>query len=98
MPLCFYAIGVYLNPDVPVAGLPTLATGIRSITYVSVGLVVGFYASRNRALTARLSELMDELHVLADRDVLTGLPNTRAFEVGPRVWSRGSRLFCSSVI
>ena len=29
----------------------------------------------------RLAELMEELRVLADRDVLTGLPNTRAFEV-----------------
>ena len=76
-----YALGVYLNPNVPVAGLPTLATGIRGIAYVSVGLVVGFYVSRNRALAARLSELMDELRVLADRDALTGLPNTRAFEV-----------------
>jgi len=76
-----YAIGVYVNPHVPVATLPTLSTAIRGVAYVSVGLVVGLYASRSRALTARLGELMDELRILADRDVLTGLPNTRAFEV-----------------
>ena len=76
-----YGIGIYVNPHVPVAELPSLATCIRAVTYVSVGLVVGLYASRNRALAARLAELMEELRVLADRDVLTGLPNTRAFEV-----------------
>lgn len=76
-----YAIGVYLNPHVPTTGLPTLATGIRGISYVAVGLVVGSYASRNRALAARLAKLMDELRLLAERDKLTGLPNTRAFEI-----------------
>jgi hypothetical protein len=49
-----YALGVYLNPYVPVAGIPTLATGIRGAAYVLVGLVVGFSASRNRSLMARL--------------------------------------------
>jgi diguanylate cyclase (GGDEF)-like protein len=34
---------------------------------------MGWFASRNRSM-------MDELRVLAERDVLTGLPNTRAFE------------------
>ena len=76
-----YGVGVYLNPHVPVTGLPTLSTGIRGVTFVLVGLVVGFYASRNRALAASLSKLMEELRVLAQRDTLTGLPNTRAFEV-----------------
>ncbi len=76
-----YALGVYLNPYVPVAGLPTVAMAIRALTFISVGVVVGFYASRSRALTTRLSVLMEELRVLADRDILTSLPNTRAFEV-----------------
>ena len=76
-----YVVGVYLNPHVPTTGLPTLATGIRGVTYVLVGLVVGLYVSRNRALAARLAKLMDELQVLAERDNLTGLPNTRAFEI-----------------
>jgi hypothetical protein len=46
-----YVAGVYLNPNVPDANVPTLATGLRCVAYVSVGLVVGLYASRSRALT-----------------------------------------------
>ncbi len=82
-----YAIGVFLNPHVPVATLPTFATAIRALTFVSVGLVVGLYATRNRTLADRLAKLADELRTLANRDSLTGLPNTRAFDVAV-----GSRL------
>lgn len=76
-----YAIGVALNPHVPTASLLTIATSIRSLTFLSVGLVVGFYASRTRTLTRELQEIAEEQRVLASRDRLTGLPNTRAFEV-----------------
>jgi diguanylate cyclase (GGDEF)-like protein len=75
-----YAIGIWINPHVSPATIPTLATSIRGITYIAVGLVVGWYASRNRTLNRRLVELTSQLQMLADRDVLTGLPNTRAFE------------------
>ena len=40
---------------------------------MTVGGLIGWFASRNRAMVS-------ELRVLAERDVLTGLPNTRAFE------------------
>jgi diguanylate cyclase (GGDEF)-like protein len=75
-----YALGVLVNPHVSPATLPTLATSIRGVGYVAVGVVVGCYASRNRTLARRLTELTEELRMLAERDVLTGLPNTRAFE------------------
>jgi diguanylate cyclase (GGDEF)-like protein len=76
-----YAVGIALNPHVPTASLLTIATSIRALAFVSVGLVVGFYASRNRSLTCELERIADEQRVLASRDRLTGLPNTRAFEV-----------------
>src|SRR5205809_650934 len=44
-----------------------------AVTYVTIGALIGWFAGRNRAMLAELS-------VLAERDVLTGLPNTRAFE------------------
>lgn len=75
-----YAIGIWANPHVSPATIPTLATSIRGVTYVAVGVVVGWYASRNRTLNRRLSELANELRTLAERDLLTGLPNTRSFE------------------
>ena len=75
-----YATGVWVNPHISPATIPTLATSIRGVTYVAVGVVVGWYASRNRALNGRLLELADALRLLADRDLLTSLPNTRAFE------------------
>jgi len=76
-----YAIGVVLNPHVPTASLLTIATSIRTLTFISVGFVVGFYASRSRRLTVELSRVAEEQRVLASRDRLTGLPNTRAFEI-----------------
>jgi GGDEF domain-containing protein len=75
-----YALGVYFNPRVPVGNVVTVATGIRLVTYLVVGTLIGYYASRSRMLLARAEELMHELNVLARRDVLSGLPNQRAFE------------------
>jgi diguanylate cyclase (GGDEF)-like protein len=68
-----YAFGVLLNPQIPPAELVTIATPIRFTSFVTIGALVGWFASSNRSL-------LDELRVLADRDSLTGLPNTRAFE------------------
>jgi diguanylate cyclase (GGDEF)-like protein len=68
-----YALGVALNPSIQPTELPTESTLLRLITYTAIGLLIGWYAARNRALLA-------ELRVLAERDFLTGLPNTRAFE------------------
>jgi diguanylate cyclase (GGDEF)-like protein len=76
-----YAFGVMLNSHVQTASLLTIATSIRTLTFISVGIVVGFYASRTRSLTLELERIADEHRVLASRDRLTGLPNTRAFEI-----------------
>jgi diguanylate cyclase (GGDEF)-like protein len=68
-----YAAGVVLNVRVPSNELLTAGTITRGFTYITIGALIGWFASRNRAM-------VDELRVLAERDVLTGLPNTRAFE------------------
>jgi diguanylate cyclase (GGDEF)-like protein len=68
-----YVLGVLLNPAVPSSQVRETSTGIRFATFVAVGLVTGYVVERNR-------RLVRELEVLADRDSLTGLPNTRAFE------------------
>jgi diguanylate cyclase (GGDEF)-like protein len=68
-----YALGIVLNPHVPTAEVATFSTGLRLITFTAIGVLIGFFARRNRIL-------VDELRVLAERDFLTGLPNTRAFE------------------
>jgi GGDEF domain-containing protein len=68
-----YATGVLVNPDIPSSEVVTMSTAIRFVTYVSVGVVTGYFANRNQAL-------MKELELLAERDALTGTPNTRAFE------------------
>ena len=75
-----FALGVILNPDIPPSEVLSTSTGIRFVTYMTVGIVTGYFAKRNRVL-------MDELHLLAERDALTGLPNTRAFEraIGERL-------------
>jgi diguanylate cyclase (GGDEF)-like protein len=68
-----YVAGVLINLHVPSHELVTTGTVTRGVTYVTIGALIGWFASHNRAM-------VDELRVLADRDVLTGLPNTRAFE------------------
>lgn len=68
-----YTLGILLNPDLPPAEIVSASTGIRLVTYTAMGMLVGWFAAHNR-------DLVDRLQVLAERDYLTGLPNTRAFE------------------
>ena len=68
-----YAIATVITPRVPSQEVLTSATAIRAVTFISIGTLVGWYAARHRRLVL-------ELEVLAQRDMLTGLPNTRAFE------------------
>jgi diguanylate cyclase (GGDEF)-like protein len=68
-----YVAGVLINTNMPSHELLTTGTVTRGVTYVTIGALIGWFASHNRVM-------VDELRVLADRDMLTGLPNTRAFE------------------
>jgi diguanylate cyclase (GGDEF)-like protein len=68
-----FALGILLNPHIPSAEVVTGGTALRLVTFTGIGLLIGWFARRNRMLVA-------ELRVLAERDFLTGLPNTRAFE------------------
>jgi diguanylate cyclase (GGDEF)-like protein len=75
-----FAAGLLLNPHIPSSEVLTTSTAIRFVTYMTVGVVTGYFAKRNRVL-------MGELQLLAERDAITGLPNTRAFEqaIGARL-------------
>ena len=68
-----YALGVVLNPRLPTYDVLTASTSIRLVTYTVVGVLVGWFAHNNRVL-------VDRLRVAAERDFLTGLLNTRAFD------------------
>jgi diguanylate cyclase (GGDEF)-like protein len=68
-----YAGGVVLNPHIQSNEVLRVGTLTRAFTYVTIGALIGWFAGRNRMMLA-------ELRVLAERDSLTGLPNTRAFE------------------
>jgi diguanylate cyclase (GGDEF)-like protein len=69
----FYVVGILLNPHIPPTDVLTLSTTIRGATFIGMGVLLGVFASRNR-------RLVSELRILAERDFVTGLPNTRAFE------------------
>jgi predicted signal transduction protein with EAL and GGDEF domain len=69
-----YSTGVYFNHTVPSSEILTLATPIRMINYVAIGTLMGWFAAHYRSANA-------ELQILAQRDLVTGLPNTRAFEL-----------------
>jgi diguanylate cyclase (GGDEF)-like protein len=67
-----YVLAVQSTPHVVAAPL-TPATAIRTATFVSVGVLVGWFARRNRQLVERLS-------VHARTDFVTGVANVRAFD------------------
>jgi diguanylate cyclase (GGDEF)-like protein len=71
--VALYSLAFFLNSSVP-AHLTGEAAAIRLIAFVGIGVLIGAFSQRNRALVAELSRL-------ANRDSVTGLPNTRAFEV-----------------
>jgi diguanylate cyclase (GGDEF)-like protein len=79
-----FSAGVALNSSVPTATqLLSVSMPIRVLTYTSIGALVGWFAAHNR-------ELVTRLQLLAERDYLTGLPNTRAFEAAiARRFSQG---------
>jgi diguanylate cyclase (GGDEF)-like protein len=68
-----YALGVVINPRLPTYDVLTASTTIRFVTYTMVGVLVGWVAHNHRVL-------VDRLRVAAERDFLTGLLNTRAFD------------------
>jgi GGDEF domain-containing protein len=68
-----YALGVAINPRIPTSSLATEGTLVRAATFVTIGALIGWFAARHR-------RMVTELRILADRDTVTGLPNTRAFE------------------
>src|SRR5438093_11248658 len=69
-----FTIAVLINPSLPTATqIVSVTTPIRLLTYTTMGALIGWFAARDR-------ELLERLQVLAERDFLTGLPNTRAFE------------------
>ncbi len=71
---CLYTAGVFANSALPVSDLLKISTPIRFVTFVGMGALIGWFAGSHRVLVA-------EMRVLAARDLLTGLPNTRAFEI-----------------
>ena len=71
--VALFTLGVVINPNISPSELLRLSTPIRFTTYATMGGLLGWFASRDR-------ELVERLRVLAERDFLTGLPNTRAFE------------------
>jgi diguanylate cyclase (GGDEF)-like protein len=69
----FYTLGILINPHLPPSEVLTASSMIRFITYTTMGALVGWFAHNHRVLT-------DRLRVAAERDFLTGLLNTRAFD------------------
>jgi diguanylate cyclase len=68
-----YALAIVITPSLPVREVLTLATGIRIVTYSSVGGLIGWFANQHRDHVLQLREL-------AERDFLTDLLNTRVFD------------------
>lgn len=71
--IALYCVGLVLNPRLGAHDIVTISTLIRSLGYISSGLLIGWFASSNRRLVERMREL-------AESDYLTGLQNVRAFE------------------
>ena len=68
-----YTLGILINPHIPVTDVLTAGSSIRCVTFTLIGGLVGWFAHSNRELT-------DRLRIAEERDFLTGLLNTRAFD------------------
>jgi diguanylate cyclase (GGDEF)-like protein len=68
-----YALAIVVTPRVPTRDVLTYATVIRFCTFVSCGVLVGWFANEHRRHVEQLSDL-------AQRDFLTGILNTRVFD------------------
>lgn len=68
-----YTAGVLITPAIPSSSAWTFPTLIRLTTYVLVGVLLGWYARRNRDLVA-------QLRGHAGTDFVTGVANVRAFD------------------
>jgi diguanylate cyclase (GGDEF)-like protein len=69
-----YMTCVLINHAMPSSEILTMSTPVRGINYLAIGALLGWFAAHYREANA-------ELQVLAQRDLVTGLPNTRAFEL-----------------
>jgi diguanylate cyclase (GGDEF)-like protein len=68
-----YGLAFTLTPHAESAQVVTTSVAIRLVTYACIGGLVGWYASRNRALVGELRQ-----HAL--QDFLTGIGNARLFD------------------
>jgi diguanylate cyclase (GGDEF)-like protein len=68
-----YLTGVLVSHAMPSSEILTISTPIRMVNYLAIGALLGWFAAHYREANA-------ELQILAQRDLVTGLPNTRAFE------------------
>lgn len=68
-----YTIGIVINPHLASSQVLTGGSIIRLITLTTMGALVGWFATNHR-------DLSDRLRVANERDNLTGLLNTRAFD------------------
>jgi GGDEF domain-containing protein len=71
--LALYVVSVLLNPHVDNGQILAVGTDIRLVTFTALGALVGHFARQHRLLVGHLQ-------LLADRDSVTGLPSSRAFE------------------
>jgi diguanylate cyclase (GGDEF)-like protein len=68
-----YALAFMLSPQLAATDIVTAGAAIRLLPFAASGALLGWFAASNAALVGKLQ-------ILAERDHLTGLPNTRAFE------------------
>jgi diguanylate cyclase (GGDEF)-like protein len=81
-----YALAFILNPQLATTEIVTAGAGIRLLPFAASGALLGWFAASNAALVGKLQ-------ILAERDHLTGLPNTRAFEAAIARRFEGGRPF-----
>ena len=68
-----FSAAITLNHAIPTRELVAISSPIRLVTFVLIGGLLGWFAAAHRGALA-------ELRILAERDWVTGLPNSRAFE------------------
>jgi GGDEF domain-containing protein len=78
--IAVYWAGMFVGPSTSWSQVLSIGGGVRLLSYIAAGSTVGYFARRARDMMGHSLHLLDELLLLASRDLTTGVSSARGFE------------------
>ena len=91
--IAVYSAGMSLGPAPDWNHVFSVNEAIRLLSLVAAGAIVGYFARRTRRMMGHSLHLLDELLVLAERDLTTGISSARGLEAAVNRRLVGKRPF-----